>query len=64
MEGRRREGGEGVWWQYASGFLSAIAAVLGSVWAIRAVIKHEQQACDTRLQAYKNGLADAEHEDR
>jgi len=39
--------------------LAAVAAagsIIGSVWTIRAVIKHEQQACDARLDAFKEGL--------
>ena len=42
---------------------SAVGAILGSSWAIRKVVEHEQRACDSRLQAYKNGLAHGEHED-
>jgi hypothetical protein len=41
-------------------FLSGVGSVIGAVFAIRAVVKHEQAACDARLDAFKEGL----HEDR
>ena len=45
-----------MWWQYLCAFLSAVGSILGSRWVIRRVIKHEQQACDARLDAFREGL--------
>lgn len=36
--------------------MTAIGSIAGSVWAIRAVIKHEGKNCDARLEAFKEGL--------
>ena len=43
-------------WQYLSGFLTAVGSITGSIWVIKAVVKHEQKACDARLEAFKEGL--------
>jgi len=40
---------------------AAIGSILGSTWAIKAVIKHEMKMCELRLQAFKDGLH--EHEE-
>jgi hypothetical protein len=45
-----------MWWEYAAAILTAIGSVAGSVWVIRAVVKHEEQACNARIDAFKEGL--------
>jgi hypothetical protein len=45
-----------LWWQYIVAFLNGVAAVVGSWFAIRQIIKHEKQACDARIDAFKEGL--------
>lgn len=52
-----------MWWDYVIGFITAVGSIAGSVWAIKAVIKHEKQACDARLDAFKEGL-DRHEEDK
>jgi hypothetical protein len=51
-----------LWWEYAAAILTAFASVAGSVWVVRAVVRHEQQACDARLDAFREGLERGEHE--
>ena len=51
-----RSYGKQMLWQYISGFLTAVGSITGSIWVIKAVVKHEQKACDTRLEAFKEGL--------
>jgi hypothetical protein len=43
-------------WEFITGVVTAIGSIAGSVWAIKAVVKHEQNACDARLEAFKEGL--------
>jgi hypothetical protein len=45
-----------VWWEYLGAFLSGVGSVIGAAFAIRAVVRHEQEACDARLDAFKEGL--------
>jgi hypothetical protein len=45
-----------LWWEWVAALASAVAAVAGSSWVIRLVVRHEEQECDARLQAFKNGL--------
>jgi hypothetical protein len=45
-----------VWWEWVAALVSALAAVAGSGWVIRQVVRHEQQECDARMQAFRNGL--------
>jgi hypothetical protein len=45
-----------MWWEYVAAILTAVASVAGSVWVIKAVVKHEEQACDARLDALREGL--------
>lgn len=53
-----------MWLEYLGAFLSGVGSVLGAVWAIRAVIRHEQKVCDARLDAFKEGLGYGdEHKD-
>jgi hypothetical protein len=49
-------------WESLGAFLSGVASVIGATFAIKAVVKHEQKACDTRLDAYKEGMEHGEHE--
>lgn len=52
-----------MWWEYLGAFLSGVGSVVGAAWVIRAVVRYEEKMCDTRLDAYKEGLAHGEHED-
>jgi hypothetical protein len=45
-----------VLWQVLGAFLSGVGSVVGAGFAIKWVIRHEQQACDARLGAFKEGL--------
>jgi len=45
-----------VWWEWITAFLSALAAIIGSTFTIKQVSVHEQQACDLRLAAFREGL--------
>jgi len=51
-----------VWWEILSAIFTGAASVIGSIHAIRLIAKHEQQACDARLDAFREGL-DHEHKD-
>jgi hypothetical protein len=43
-------------WEIAAATLTAIGSIIGSAWAIRWVIRHEREACDARLDAFREGL--------
>jgi hypothetical protein len=45
-----------VWWEFAAALLSLIGSVVGAGFTIKWVIAHEQQECDTRLDAFREGL--------
>ena len=45
-----------MWWEWVTAFLSAVAAVIGSTLTLKQVAKHEQHACDLRLEAFREGL--------
>jgi hypothetical protein len=45
-----------VWWEFVLAVLTAAGSIAGSVWAIRAVVKHEEKTCDARLEAFREGL--------
>jgi hypothetical protein len=41
---------------YILAVLSALASVAGSVYAVKAIIKHEMKQCDLRMDAFREGL--------
>lgn len=45
-----------MWLEYIGAFLTGVGSVLGAALAIRAVVRHEKAACDSRLDAFKEGL--------
>jgi len=45
-----------VWWEFLAAGLTAVGSIAGSAWVIRAVVKHEEAACDARLNAFREGL--------
>ena len=45
-----------MWWEYAAAILTAVGSVAGSVWVIKAVVRHEEKACDARIDAFREGL--------
>jgi hypothetical protein len=45
-----------VWWEYVAAIVAAIGSIAGTTWVIKAIVKHEEQACDARLNAFKEGL--------
>jgi hypothetical protein len=45
-----------VWWEFVAAVATAAASVLGTTWAYRAIIRHEQKACDQRMDAFREGL--------
>jgi hypothetical protein len=45
-----------MWWEFVLAVLTAAGSVAGSIWAIKAVVKHDERACDARLEAFKEGL--------
>jgi hypothetical protein len=53
-----------VWWEFVAAIVTAVGSIAGSVWVVRAVVRHELKACEERLEAYKQGLAHGEDEDR
>jgi hypothetical protein len=46
----------GEWWEWLAAILSAVGAIVGSAWSIKQVVAHEQQECDARLDAFREGL--------
>jgi len=40
--------------------ISALGSVFGSVWAIKAIVKHQMKQCDLRMEAFKEGLKHGE----
>jgi hypothetical protein len=45
-----------VLWEFILAVVAAIGSIAGSVWAIKAVVKHEEKQCDARIAAFKEGL--------
>jgi hypothetical protein len=45
-----------VWWEVLGAFLTGVGSVVGAGFAIKWVVRHEQQACDARLDAFREGL--------
>jgi len=45
-----------VWWEWVTAFLSALGAIIGSTATIKRVSVHEQEACDLRLEAFREGM--------
>jgi hypothetical protein len=43
-------------WEILGAFVSGVAAIVGAGFAIKRVIKHEREWCDTRIDAFKEGL--------
>jgi hypothetical protein len=43
-------------WEFIAGIVTALGTVAGSVWAIKAIVKHEEKACEARMAAFKEGL--------
>lgn len=37
-------------------FLSGVAAVIGTVWAARLIVKRERRQCQERIDAFKEGI--------
>jgi hypothetical protein len=54
-------GEDDVFWEWISAVITAFASLVGSAWVIRAVVKHEEKACDARLEAFKEGLHEKDH---
>jgi hypothetical protein len=47
-------------WEYVLAVVTAAASVASSAWAIKAIIKHEGEQCDERMEAFKEGLKHGE----
>jgi hypothetical protein len=45
---------------YVLALLAALGSILGSTWAIKAIIKHEMKQCDLRMEAFREGLKHSE----
>jgi hypothetical protein len=45
-----------VFWEWISAVITAFASLVGSAWVIRAVVRHEEKACDARMEAFREGL--------
>lgn len=43
-------------WEWLTAVITAFGSIAGSAWVIRAVVKHEEKVCDTRMEAFKEGL--------
>jgi hypothetical protein len=43
-------------WEVVGAFLTGVGSVVGAGFAIKWVVKHEKEACDARLDAFKEGL--------
>jgi len=51
------------WLTAFAAFLSGAGSVLGAWYAIRAVHKRDEQECEKRFQAFREGLERGEHHD-
>lgn len=49
-------------WEILAAVVAAVTSVWGSVKGVQAIMEHERKACDTRLDAYKEGLQHGEQE--
>ena len=47
-------------WDWLLAFVTALGSVMGSSWAIKAIIKHEMKNCDDRMEAFREGLEHGE----
>ena len=47
---------------YILALIAALGSLLGSSWAIKAIIKHENYMCDKRMEAFREGLKHGEEE--
>jgi hypothetical protein len=45
-----------VFLEWISAVITAFASLAGTAWVIRAVVKHEEKACDARMEAFREGL--------
>jgi hypothetical protein len=43
-------------WEWMLTTITALGSVMGSIWAIRGLIKYEEKICDKRMEAFKEGL--------
>ena len=43
-------------WETVFAVLTALGSVAGSTWAIKAIIRHEGQMCEKRMEAFREGL--------
>jgi hypothetical protein len=44
------------WLDFILAVATAFGSLVGSAWVIRAVVKHEEKVCDSRMEAFKEGL--------
>jgi hypothetical protein len=50
-----------MWWEFLAALLSLVGSIVGAGFTIKWVIGHEQQQCDARLEAFKEGLHEEGH---
>lgn len=43
-------------WSHFGAFLSGVAAVISSIWALRGVRKRQEAACEKRIQEVKQAI--------
>ena len=43
-------------WELVFGIATAVSSFITSRMAIKAIIKHEMEACDKRMEAFREGL--------
>jgi hypothetical protein len=43
-------------WEFVAAMVTAIGSIIGAGFTIKWVIHHEQEQCDARLDAFKEGL--------
>jgi len=48
-------------WEFIVAVATAIGSIAGSAWVIKQVVKHEEKACDARIEAFKEGLHEKDH---
>jgi hypothetical protein len=43
-------------WEFIAATLTAVGSIVGAGFTVKWIIKHEQQQCDARLDAFREGL--------
>ena len=49
-------------WEIILAIVTSLASIAGSAYSIKAIIKHEMEQCDLRMEAFREGLDHGEKE--